>query len=245
MTWPAPASRSPRIAAIAVAGSAIFHAGGLALATCIEPRAAAPERAVEVVFEVVTPPTPAPPPAPEPAPPPPRRMAALRPPRDLAPPPPPPPSNEPPPPATPPARPVLRVGVSLGSTTSGGAFAVGVGNTLYGKASSIAADPTEVAPYAGPSSAPTRLSAQPRLLEQPQVAYPPEARKAGVAGKVVLALAIGRDGRVAAARVLAEPGSGLGEAARQAALRFRFSPALLDGESVETEIRFTYTFVLE
>jgi protein TonB len=122
---------------------------------------------------------------------------------------------------------------------------VGVGNTLYGKAREVAADPSEVKPYAGPSTPSSRLSAQPRLLAQPEVPYPPEARKASVEGKVILALAIARDGSVAQARVLSEPGAGLGEAARQAALRFRFSPALLEGEAVETEIRFTYTFVLE
>jgi protein TonB len=137
------------------------------------------------------------------------------------------------------------VGITLGSTASGGSFAVGVGNTLYGKAREVASDPSEVKPYAGPSTPPVRLSAQPRLLAQPRVPYPPEARKAGVEGRVLLALAIGRDGAVAAARVLSDPGSGLGEAAREAALRFRFSPALAEGEAVETEIRFTYTFVLE
>ena len=54
------------------------------------------------------------------------------------------------PPAPPPApgapKPLPRVGISLGSTVASGAFAVGVGNTLYGKASEEAADPQVRAP---------------------------------------------------------------------------------------------------
>jgi protein TonB len=229
-----------------VAGSVVLHAGGIALAARLPAPAAEPQRPVEVAFEVVEPAPAAPPPVPEPpAPAPAPRPVAVRPPSPAEPPPPPPPSNEPPPPQAPPARAVPRVGISLGSTATGGGFAVGVGNTLHGKAREVATDPSEVKPYAAPSTPPVRLSAQPRLLAQPEVPYPPEARKAGVEGKVVLALVIAPDGAVAGARVLSEPGAGLGEAARQAARHFRFSPALLEGEAVETEIRFTYTFILE
>ena len=242
---PTPATpRSPRFAALAVAGSVVLHAGGIALAARLPAPAVGAQRPVEVAFEVVEPAPAAPPPVPEPPPPAPRPVA-VRPPSPAEPPPPPPPSNEPPPPQAPPARAVPRVGISLGSTATGGGFAVGVGNTLYGKAREVAADPSEVKPYAAPSAPPARLSARPRLLAQPEVPYPPEARKAGVEGKVILALVIAPDGGVAGARVLSEPGSGLGEAARQAALHFRFSPALLEGQAVETEIRFTYTFILE
>jgi protein TonB len=130
--------------------------------------------------------------------------------------------------------------VSLSSTVTGGGFAVGIGNTLHGRASEVAADPASVEPYAGGG-----VSAQPRLLDQPAVAYPEAARRAGVEGPVVLLLRIDRTGRVVDASVLSEPGAGLGEAARTGALRFRFSPALREGVRVETEIRFTYTFVLE
>jgi len=244
VTSAVPVSRSPRFAALAAAVSIALHGGGIALAARLEPRAVQAAPPLEVAFEVAEPPAAPPLPAPVPPAPAPRAMPALPPPSPAEPPPLPPPSEAPPPQA-PAARPVPRVGISLSSTAVGGAFAVGVGNTLHGKASEIAADPAEVKPYAGPSTPPGRLSAQPRLLAQPEVPYPPEARKAGVEGKVVLALHIGRDGSVVGASVLSEPGSGLGEAARRGALRFRFSPALLEGEAVETEIRFTYTFVLE
>jgi periplasmic protein TonB len=234
-----------------------LHAGGLAAASRLEPRRPEKAQPVEVEFEAVAPePPPAPPPraAPPPPPEPPARTRVaynrLPPPKaDEAPPPPPPPS-EPPPPDAPPARAAPRVGISLSSTAQGGAFAVGVGNTLRGKASEVAADPKDVKPYAAPEdpAAPApRPSRQPRLLSRPEVPpYPPEARRAGVEGQVRLLLRIDAQGRVAEARVLAEPGAGLGEAARQDALRLRFSPGLLEGEPVEVpDYPYTYTFVLE
>ncbi|MFT3913457.1 MAG: TonB family protein [Anaeromyxobacteraceae bacterium] len=235
-----------RILALAAVGSLALHAGGIALAAHLPPPVAEVRPPpVEVAFEVADPPPPAAPPKAEPPPPAPApRPVMVKAPAPVEPPPPP-PSSEPPPPEQPKARAVPRVGITLGSTATGGGFAVGVGNTLYGKASTTAADPASVKPYAGPSTPPARLSAQPRLVGRPEVPYPPDARKAGVEGRVLLLLRIAADGRVAAATVLADPGAGLGEAARAAALAFRFTPALVEGEAVETELRFTYTFVLE
>jgi protein TonB len=245
VTSEAPSGWSPRAFALAAAGSLALHAGGIALAAHLDPPPAPPERPVEVAFEVAPPAPAAPAPVPTPPAPAPRAVVVRPPPRAAEPPPPPPPSSEAPPPEAPKARAVPRVGITLGSTATGGGFAVGVGNTLYGKASGTAADPAEVRPYAAPSTPPERLSALARLLSQPAVPYPAEARKAGVEGKVLMLLRIAADGTVSAARVLSEPGSGLGEAAREAALRFRFSPAVAEGDAVETEIRFTYTFRLE
>ncbi len=185
--------------------------------------------------------------APEPeAAPPPRKFA-----RALvrrAAPPPPPPANGSPPSSTPPADPpIVKIGISLGSTTVGGGFAVGVGNSIFGKVDARAHDPAAVRPYAAAPDfvPPTRVSTLPRLLEEPKAVYPPEARKAEVEGKILLALAIDAVGRVTRVKVLAGLGYGLDEAAERAARRFRFGPATLDGEPVSTEIHFTYTFVLE
>lgn len=227
-----------------VAVSLALHAAGFAFASRLE-RRDAPGRVPAVVeFEAVPPPPRAlraePPPEPSRA----RRVAVAKLPPPVEPPSPPPPhaaSTE-----VAEKRAVPRVGVSLSSTTRGGAFAVGVGNTLYGRAPEVAPDPASVKAYdASGSAPPTHVAARPRLIERPEIAYPPEARRAGVEGQVVLLLRLDAEGRVVAARVLAEPGAGLGAAARAAALGFRFSPALLDGEAVETEIRFTYSFVLE
>jgi len=232
------APRARALVATALASMAV-HAAALALTRRLGPPPAPPARPIEVAFEVAPPPPP-PPPPPRRAPAAPRAVAAATLPARAEPVLPPPLPAPGPTPETAPARPVPRVGVSLSSTVTGGGFAVGIGNTLHGRASEVAADPASVKPYAAGGA-----SAQPRLLEQPEVSYPEAARRAGVEGPVVLLLHLDRSGRVVAARVLAEPGAGLGEAARAGALRFRFSPALLEGAPVETEIRFTYTFVLE
>ncbi len=227
--------------------SALLHGAAFAAAARLGPPPA-PPRALELDVEIAEapPPPPPPPPAPaEPIPPPRPRVAAVR--RPPAPPPDaPPPPNEEPPPEAPRPRAAPRVGVSLSSTTQAGTFAVGVGSTLHGKAPDEAVAPEDVKPYAAERYAPTTsLSAQPRPLDLPPIAYPPAARKAAVEGRVVLLLRVDAAGHVASARVVEEPGAGLGEAARAGALRFRFAPAMEAGEPVATEIRFTYTFVLE
>jgi protein TonB len=137
-----------------------------------------------------------------------------------------------------------KVGISLGSTVASGGFAVGVGNTVHGHAEETAADPRTVQRYSGGVPA-ARLSAQPRALDLPKIDYPPDARRDGVEGQVVLLLRIDARGAVTAVRVVDAPSPALAEAAREGARRFRFAPALFEGEPVETEIRFTYTFLLE
>jgi protein TonB len=184
------------------------------------------------------PPSPAAPPEkPRPA----RRQVAL------ARPPAPPPPLASAPPAPPPgaARPLPKVGISLGSTVASGGFAVGVGNTLYGKADEKAADPSSVRPYAGGVVPAARLSSQPRPLELPRIDYPPDAKKAGTEGQVLLVLRIDARGAVTDVRVVDAPSPSLAAAAAEGARRFRFAPALHEGEPVATEIRFTYTFLLE
>jgi periplasmic protein TonB len=137
-----------------------------------------------------------------------------------------------------------RVGISLGSTVASGGFAVGIGNTLHGRPAEVAADPATVRPYTGGVPA-ARLSSRPRVLELPKIDYPLDARHAGVEGHVVLLLRIDLRGAVVAVRVVDAPTPSLARAAEEGARRFRFTPALLEGEPVETEIRFTYTFLLE
>jgi periplasmic protein TonB len=207
-------------------------------------RAPAHERIeIEVVRRERPQPPAAPPPAP-PAPPPRPRPAERR--TALAKPLPPPPALASAPPETPRAPSAIpRVGLSLGSTVSTGGFAVGVGNTLHGKAEETAADPATVRPYSGGVVAAARLSAQPRPVELPRIEYPADARKAGLEGRVLLVLGIDAQGKVTSVRALEAPSPSLASAALEGARRFRFSPALLEGAPVATEIRFTYTFLLE
>jgi protein TonB len=122
---------------------------------------------------------------------------------------------------------------------------VGVGNTAFGRADDRASEAASVRPASGGVVPAARLSAQPRPLEIPPIPYPAGARRAGVEGQVVLVLRLDPDGTVRGVRVVSGPSPELARAAEEGARRFRFTPALAGGEPVETEIRFTYTFLLE
>jgi protein TonB len=76
--------------------------------------------------------------------------------------------------------------------------------------------------------------------------YPPEARARGIEGVVLLEIHVDRDGRVVAVDILTSSGfSALDEAARTAALSWRFTPARRDGVPVPARlnkpVRFTLT----
>jgi protein TonB len=234
---------------IALVASVALHLGLLAALGRARPPPAEPARPVE--FEVVqrAPPPPPPPAVPEPAPapePPKPKVARVE-----QPPPPPPPNALPPPEAPPQSKPVpVKIGVSLGSTTEGGSFAIGVGNSLAGKADEKAADPSAVKPYAAPPKAAayvpsTRLTTLPKKLGEPHVDYPEEAKRAGVEGEVKLLLKIDETGQVIGVKVLKGPGYGLEAAAERAAWKWRFRPGTADGRPVITEIPLTYAFYLE
>jgi len=237
--------RASSLAVPMVVLSVVLHGAAWASVARIRPAPVRERIALEVVERSRPKPPPVPlpaaePPKPKPAP---RRAVALA---RPAPAPPPALASAPrtPPPADAP-RPLPRVGISLGSTVAVSGFAVGVGNTAYGEASNRAADPASVRPYTGGAVPADRLSAQPRVVELPEIAYPADARRAGTEGKVALLLRVDARGAVSGVRVLAAPSPSLARAAEEGARRFRFTPGLLDGEPVETEIRFIYTFVLE
>ncbi|WP_437755175.1 TonB-dependent siderophore myxochelin receptor MxcH [Sorangium sp. So ce1389] len=82
----------------------------------------------------------------------------------------------------------------------------------------------------------------PRLVEGVEAEVPPEARAARPEGKVVLKLLIDAAGRVTGAEVVSPLGHGLDEAARTAALRFRFTPARRGGTPVASRILYAYEF---
>lgn len=248
---PPPKSQLWTLAFVAV--SLGLHGLGLLLLATRPPLSMVMEKPVELVMVEVEPPRPPPPPEPEPpkakAPkPPPIKVARAEVPK------PPPPTNEPPPPPPPndapppqqPAKPVLVVGISMSSTTSAGSFAAGVGNTLYGKADAKAADPNEVKAYSAPKYMPIhQVDTEPSVASEVKVPYPDEARRAGIEGTVVLSITVDTEGTVVNARVISGPGYGLNEAARDAIKRFKFKPAVKNGEAVSTELKYSYTFVLD
>src|SRR5690606_13254807 len=79
----------------------------------------------------------------------------------------------------------------------------------------------------------------PEILDFVEATYPPDA--VGDA-EVVLELTIDATGQVLDAVVVDDPGQGFAEAARTAALAFRFHPAEVESTPVPAKIRFTYRF---
>ena len=70
------------------------------------------------------------------------------------------------------------------------------------------------------------------LIYQPRPAYPGEAKKAGIQGKVRLEVVIAKDGTVRDMKLLSGPPT-LAKAAMKAVAKWRYRPSLLSGEPVE------------
>jgi protein TonB len=254
---PARRDRSSRAVPLFLLVSLGVHGVGFFLLSRMAERTppALPRPVELVMVEVQKPPPPPPPPAEEPKPEP--KPKVLKPPpvkvaRAEKPPPPPPTEAAPPPPndAPPPeqpARPVpLVVGISMSSTTSAGGFAAPVGNTVYGKTADKATDAREVKAYSAPRYVPVyQVDTEPTVAGEVKIPYPDEARRAGIEGTVVLSITVDSEGRVVKSVILSGPGYGLNEAAREALLRFRFKPAIKNGEAVSTEMKYSYTFLLD
>ncbi|MBX5483164.1 MAG: TonB family protein [Myxococcaceae bacterium] len=212
---------------------------------------------IEMVMVEVEPPKPPPPPPKEDPPPPPKppppRPKVRPPPIKTAEPvkPPPPPENAPPPPneeaPKEPPKPVpLVTGISMSSTSTAGSFAAPVGNTAYGKIENTAKDPAQVQAYRAPKYVPQyQVDRRPELVKEFKIPYPPEARRNGIEGNVVLMITIDAEGNVTKVRLVSGPGYGLNEAAVEALKKFKFTPAVKNGENVSTEISYTYTFLLD
>jgi len=92
------------------------------------------------------------------------------------------------------------------------------------------------------------LSKRPKPADGPiqSPAYPSEARREGIEGRVLLQVFIDKKGRVYKVRVLKDPGGGLGKVARKSMFKERWNPARdKSGNAVDTIITYTYVFVLE
>ena len=251
--------RATSVVAAFLLVSLVLHGGGFWLLNRMADRpAVVAQRPVELVMVEVQKPPPPPPPEEkpeEPKPPPPKVKPVKPPPIKVAeapkplPPPPvdaPPPPNDTPPPEPQAKPPPLVVGMTMSSTTSAGTFAAPVGNTSYGKVDRTAKDPNEVKGYSAPKYTPIyQVDSEPTVASEVKIPYPEEARRAGVEGTVTLSITIDNEGKVVAAKILNGPGYGLNEAARDAIRRFRFKPAVKGGETVSTEMKYSYTFLLD
>jgi len=138
------------------------------------------------------------------------------------------------------------IGVTMDSTTATGGFAVQVGNTTYGKAQKEVVDPGNVKNYAAPKYAPPgSADTEPVIMGEVKIEYPPEAKKNDIEGDVRLRVTTDETGAVTAVSVIAGPGYGLNEAARDALKRFKFKPATKAGEAVGYTFTYTYRFLLD
>ena len=103
----------------------------------------------------------------------------------------------------------------------------------------------EVAPVPSPEPAPAEVKPPSfvpvRVLSRTPIDYPPEAKKQGLQGEVVVSLLIDEMGQVMKAEVVSGPRV-LGEAVIEIARRWRFAPALENGRAVESRFDLPVTF---
>ena len=82
------------------------------------------------------------------------------------------------------------------------------------------------------------------LIEAPRPVYPEEAKKQKVEGVVAVEIVIGEDGNVVSARPRSGPEL-LQGAARDAAMKARFNPSLVNGKPAKVSGTMSYRFVLD
>lgn len=75
------------------------------------------------------------------------------------------------------------------------------------------------------------------LKRRPVPAYPAAARARAIQGLVCLIVQVDARGRPTAVEIKRDPGAGLGDAAQEAVLRWRFVPALRGGETVSSAVK--------
>jgi TonB family protein len=85
---------------------------------------------------------------------------------------------------------------------------------------------------------------QPVPVFQPMPPYTDEAKKAGIQGTVSLSIIICKDGRPDTIRIIKGLGYGLDEIAIKTVMTWRFNPALVDGEPVDTQANVQVNFWL-
>ncbi len=200
---------------------------------------------IEIEMKFIEPPQPKPEPPPEPVKPPPKTQqvkVAIPQPKPVDAPPPPseeaPPDDKPPPPVV--------IGITLDNTNAAGSFATNVGNTTMGVTSKVAVDPSSVKNYRAPKYVPAGgADTDPEVIGDVKIAYPDEAKRADVEGPVRLKITVDFEGHVSDVVVMSGPGYGLDQAAAAAMRRFKFKPALKNGEAVSTTFVYTYRFMLD
>jgi protein TonB len=238
---------------VAGAVALVLHGGLGASLAGVNPQDWNSRPHANVELEVIETPPPPPPPAPEPPPPPPEpkprvvvhRVAPQVPPEAPRPP----PVEAPPEPPKEPTPPVF--GVTIDSTVTGeAAMAVPVGDTVAtADRTPRKGPPAPVVSEGPPSFAPvpdSYISELPRVLQEIKEEGPPESRRLGLEGRVVMRVGIDRRGVVRSVKVIKKAGYGFDEVASHALWKFKFSPARTnDGHTVDFLITYTYRFTAD
>jgi TonB family protein len=112
-------------------------------------------------------------------------------------------------------------------------------NPVSSPPNSGATQPTEDLPLSG-----KEVTTKMRVLYKPEPTYTEAARKAGVAGTVVLRCVFSRSGEVKNFVVLRALGYGLTSRSVEAARKIRFATATKDGQPVSVWIELQYNFNL-
>lgn len=86
---------------------------------------------------------------------------------------------------------------------------------------------------------------QPEEVDRVIPQYPAAARRAGIAGPVVVRGIVRRDGTIDDVEIIRDLPYGLGESARRAVSRWRFRPATFAGEPIDVYYTVTVNFKLQ
>ena len=105
--------------------------------------------------------------------------------------------------------------------------------------------PTPVEPSGGVYAAVPPGGTQPEEVDRVIPAYPAAARRAGIAGPVVVRGIVRRDGTIDNVEIIRDLPQGLGESARRAVSRWRFRPATFAGEPIDVYYTVTVNFKLQ
>jgi TonB family protein len=90
-----------------------------------------------------------------------------------------------------------------------------------------------------------RLTKAPKLVTFVEADYPESEKSAGKTAAVVLQIGVGADGKVTDVAVVTSAGPAFDAAAQDAARRFVFEPAEIDGKPAPIRINYRYEFVLK
>ena len=105
--------------------------------------------------------------------------------------------------------------------------------------------PAPAAPVA-PVPAPASADSVPRLVSSPAPRYPRSAQRRGIEGEVLLRVHVGTDGEPEGIDLVRGSGSReLDRAAVEGVRRWRFAPAMRNGQAVDATVQVPITFDLQ